>query len=603
MNKLRDYQRDAIDSIRDYWANGGGNPLIEAATGTGKSVIIANLCRELFTQWPDLRVLSLVHVRELVEQNAKTLIRYWQQAPIGINSAGLGRRDYHSQILFASIQSVFKRPELLGPRDVLLIDEAHLVPRDGEGMYRTLIEKLRDAVPDLRVCGFTATGYRLDSGRLDAGDSDRLFDDLVFSYGLADAVSDGWLAPLISKATKTEIDVSGVTRRGGEFIAGALETAADKIDVVEGACDEIVAMGESRRAWLAFCSGVEHAFHVRDALRRRGVTCETVTGDTPNGERDRIIKAYRNGQIRCLTNANVLTTGFDVPFVDLAAMLRPTLSTSLYVQMLGRGTRPVYPAGFDPNNASKAERLSAVENSSKPHCLVLDFAGNCRRHGPVDAVVVRPKKKGENPNPERTDPDTIRAKICPNCQTYNGLSTLECVSCGFQWPKPEPKHSAKSETAPVMTREVVAKWLPVSDVTIDRHAGGSGIPSLVVEYRCGLQSYREWVCLEHRGFAASKAEAWWRVMGGKMPAPKTVDDAMKRAAELSIPHAITIQRDGKYWRVCKYQLVRGDGRHVEIDEKYRVSPAQGKELAIASLPPPKTKTFDAFHDTADEIPF
>lgn len=597
--KTRDYQANAIQSVMDYWQNGGGNPLVEAATGTGKSVIIAKLVHDICQTWPGIRFLMLVHTRELVEQNAKALIRSWQQAPIGINSAGLGRRDNHSQILFASVQSVYKRPELLGPRDIVLIDESHLVPRGGDGMYRSLLDALRDKVSDLRVCGFTATPYRLDSGRLDDGEG-RLFDDLVYSYDLASAVADGWLAPLIGKATSAEIDVTGVARRGGEFVEGALAAAADKSDVVAGACDEIVAKGEHYKKWMAFCSGVAHASHVRDAIRERGISCETVTGEMSTGERDRIIRAYRDGQIRCLTNAVVLTTGFDVPDVDMIAMLRPTLSTGLYVQKLGRGTRPVYPRGFDPNTATKEERVAAIASSSKPHCLVLDFAGNCRRHGPVDAVVITAKKKDGKPSPEKTDPDTVRAKICPVCQTYNALSTLECTSCGFQWPKPEPKHSAEAEAAPVMTREIVDKWIRVDDVRVDRHHKPGGTDSMVVEYVCAMQTYREWVCFEHKGLPGYRAEVWWRIMGGNMPAPKLVDDALSRAEELSIPQAITIRRDGKYWRVSKYRVERAPGHVVDIDEKYNVRPA---DIEKSPTPLPRAGKRAPVRELADEIPF
>lgn len=581
----RDYQISAVDSVFDYWSNGGDNPLVEMATGTGKSVVIAKLTKTLLTQWPDIRILMLVHVKELVEQNAMALVQNWQQAPIGINSAGLGRRDYHSQILFASVQSVFKRPELLGPRDVVMIDEAHLIPRSGSGMYRKLLEKLRENVQDLRVCGFTATPYRLDSGRLDEGEG-KLFDEIVYSYDLRQAVEDGWLCSPVGKATKTQIDVSGVGRSGGDFVASALEKAADKVDVVEGACDEIVVWGQDRRSWLAFCSGVEHAIHVRDALRRRGVSCETVTGETPSGERARIFKSFKAGQIQCLTGVIVFTTGFDAPQVDLIAMLRPTLSTVLYVQKIGRGTRALWPHGFDPNAATRDERLATIASSSKPNCLVVDFAGNCRRFGPVDAVSVSSKKKEDSDGkPEKTDPDTVRAKICPACQTYNGLSTLECVSCGFLWPKPEPKHSAEAEIAPVMSREITNKWLKVDDVRLDRHRkfDGNAPDSMKVEYVCGFQVFNEWVCIEHLGFARGKAEAWWNAMGGVAPSPKTIDEAMSRAAELDMPAAITIMRDGKFWKVSSYKIKRKDGREVVVNDRYRV--VQLSPPAAATAPP------------------
>ena len=236
------------------------------------------------------------------------------------------------------IQSVFRSPERLGRRHLVLIDECHLVPHDGDGMYRTTLDALREVHPSISVCGFSATPFRLDSGHLTEGD-DKIFDEVVFDYGIGRGIADGWLSPLSSKATRTTIDVRDVGRRGGEFIAGELEARGRQRDKIAAACDEIVTLGTERKCWLVFCCGIDHAVHVRDALRERGVSCEAVFGETPQDEREQIIADFRAGNIRCLVNVMVLTTGFDVPQIDLLAMLRPTLSTGLYVQMVGRGTR------------------------------------------------------------------------------------------------------------------------------------------------------------------------------------------------------------------------------------------------------------------------
>jgi DNA repair protein RadD len=215
-----------------------------------------------------------------------------------------------------------------------------------------------------------------------------------------------------------------VARRGGEFVAGALETAADKITAE--AVKELVAYGAERSSWLAFCSGVRHAEHTRDIVRSYGISCEMVHGETPSGERDRIIRQFKAGQIRCLTNAQVLTTGFDAPQVDLIAMLRPTLSTSLYVQIVGRGTR-IAPG--------------------KENCMVLDFAGNVRRHGPVDAVSVMPKSGKNGDDEGKVGVDSVRAKECPDCQSLAALNASSCKVCGHEWPREDkPKHEAHAES-------------------------------------------------------------------------------------------------------------------------------------------------------------
>lgn len=525
MIKLRPYQSAAINSVVSYWQSGGGNPLVDLATGTGKSFVIAKLTQDLLAQY-QMRVLMLVHVRELVQQNFQALLKVWPDAPVGIYSAGLGRRDVHHRITFASIQSVYRQASLIGPRDLVLIDEAHLVPANGEGMYRKLLTDLRSMAPDLRVAGFTATPYRLDSGRLD---SNGLFDETVYSYGIANGIADGYLSPLISKASAAEIDVSNVQRRGGEFVAGALERAADRITAQ--AVGEIVQYGEHRRAWLVFCSGVKHAAHARDALRAAGIVAEMVTGDTPLGERDRIINDFRAGRIRALTNANVLTTGFDVPHVDMIVMLRPTLSASLFVQTVGRGTRLA---------------------PGKEDCLVLDFAGNTRRHGPVDDVTISAKRGSNGDDTGKVQVDSVRAKECPTCQTLAALAARECNVCGHVWPIDEkPKHEATADASVgiLSTEKVPPQMVPVVDWSFARHEKVGSHDSVRVTYFAGLNTYNEWLAFEHSGFARQKACQWWTNHGGGAPFPADVAEALGRMDEIAMPATISVKPRGRYFDI------------------------------------------------------
>ena len=257
MFELRPYQREALAAVENYWSQGGGNPLATMATATGKSVVIAHLIRDISRRYPTLRVLVVTHVLELIRQDLEPLLALWPDAPVGINSAGIGQREWDAPIVFAGVQSVWRSAAQLGPRHLVLIDEAHLVPHDGDGMYRSLLAELRALAPvdDMRVAGFSATPFRLDSGRLDEGEG-KIFDDVVFDYGIGQGIRDGWLSPLTSKTTGAEINISGVGRRGGEFIIGELERAADDNAVIATACDDIVTRGANRRSWLVFCCGV-----------------------------------------------------------------------------------------------------------------------------------------------------------------------------------------------------------------------------------------------------------------------------------------------------------------------------------------------------------
>lgn len=524
--ELRPYQERALAALWGYWRAGGGNPLVEMATGTGKSLIIAELTRRLMAGGTR-RVVVLTHVKELIEQDAEAVRKVWPGAPLGICSAGLGRNDVDAGIVIGGIQSVYRRPEALGRRNLVIVDEAHLVPADGEGMYRTTIDALRAIYPHMRICGLTATPYRLDSGRLDEGEG-RLFDEIVYSYGIVEAIADGWLAPLTARRTGFEIDVGDVARRGGEFVAADLEAAADVADVVSAAADEIVARGAARRSWLCFCAGTAHAGHVRDALRERGVAAQTVTADTPAAQRAEIFAAFRSGAVRALTGTNVFTTGFDAPAVDLIAMLRPTLSPGLYVQMLGRGTRRA---------------------AGKTDCEVLDFAGNVRRHGTVDYVTGERRERGVGEAP---------TKCCPQCSTYASLAALTCKVCGYAWPRPDqPRHEPRSEGAPVLSG--APEWTRVTGWSPAMHYKPGRPPSLRIDFLTDTSQFSDWLLIEHPGAAGEIARRKWFALGGRAPAPATVAEAWRRISELAADPDVALARKGKFLNVTAYRVAQRDG--------------------------------------------
>jgi DNA repair protein RadD len=544
MVELRPYQNNALAALETHWRDGGGAALIDMATATGKSLVIAETLRRDIARDPNLCALVAVHVRELVEQDVDALLAVWPDAPYGICSDGLGRRDHDQPIIFGTIQTLHHDIARLGRRDLLLIDEVQLVPRDRDGMYLTLIDALRALKPDLRMVGASATCFRLDSGYLDRGEG-ALFERTVFSYGIADGIRDGWLVPLSSKATKAKIDVNGVGRRGGEFIPGELERAANVDDVVEAAVAEMVEQGADRRAWIGFCCGVEHAYAVRNAVRRHGISCETVVASTPSEERKAIFDAYRAGKIRCLTGVNVFSVGFNIPQVDLIALLRPTCSPGLLMQQVGRGTR-------------KAE--------GKIDCRVLDFAGNIRRHGPVDSIHVNGRTAA--------NPGDVLTKTCPECQEENLLAAAVCSYCGhvFVSEPRRPKHAASADLASILSGEVI--WLPVRHSEFRAHqklGDPTAPPTLRVDHLSGFSAYSEYVSFQsHNSGARYYAGQWWHAHGGYAPVPMRVADALARRSELNRVTEIVVDRDGKWWRIARRRVQREDGSRIEVDSKYRV---------------------------------
>ncbi|WP_311276134.1 DEAD/DEAH box helicase family protein [Methylobacterium sp. WCS2018Hpa-22] len=534
---LRPYQRESIDSLYSYWGeNPAGNPLLVLPTGAGKSLVIAQTMKEFHEAERTTRIVQITHVKELIAQNYKELIGLWPWAPAGIYSASLGRREAHAQILFAGIQSVYSKAANIGHVDVLMVDEAHLIPPDAKTMYGKFITALRAINPKMLILGLTATPYRLDSGRLDEGD-DRLFDAVTYEVSIRDLIDWGFLVPLISKATANTINVKGVSRSGGEFNAKQLQLVVDDLEKTKAAVEEVIAYGRDRRAWLCFCSGVPHAHDVAAEIRRQGFTCETIHGELSAGERDRIIRDFKAGKYQALTNANVLTTGFNDPRIDLVAMLRPTLSTSLYVQMVGRGTRCIGPD------------IDASIRNGKADCLVLDFAGNVRRHGPVDAVEVKKPGKGEGDAP---------VKECPTCHSLILAGLRECPDCGHVFERSvDEKLTATAATVPIISKST-AEFVPVSERTFYRHEKPGSRASIRVEYLCGIVVHKEWICPEHDGYARDSFAKFWRDHGGAMPTPMTIDETLERIDELRETSEIRIKADGRYWKICGRKLATRD---------------------------------------------
>ena len=514
MLTLRPYQQDAIEAIYGYFAKSSGNPLVVVPTAGGKSAILAAFVEGVLKTWSDQRILIVTHVRELIAQNYAEMMGLWPEAPAGIYSAGLGRREASAQILFAGIQSVHRRADEIGRCDLLLVDEAHLIPKSSTTVYRRFLDAMTTLNPKVKVIGFTATPFRLDSGMLHEGE-DALFSDIAFEVSVRDLIDQGYLSPLISKQTKTRLIVDGVGTRGGDFIAKELQAAVDQTAITEAAISEVIEYGKDRRSWLAFCSGVEHARHVAEECRLRGISCETIFGETRKDERDRIIAAFKQGEIRALASMGVLTTGFNAPAVDLIAMLRPTKSAGLYVQMAGRGTRLA---------------------QGKMNCLVLDFAGNVSRHGPIDLVNPRRPGVGGGSPP---------VKVCPSCQSLLPIAVRECPDCGHEFPERHLKIAPTASTAAILS-DRRTQWAEVTNVAYQRHDKAGGLSSLRVDYFCGLVRYSEWVCLDHTGYARKKAERWWRERGAHLPMPRNVQDALEFVGQLRRPTHILVHAGGPY---------------------------------------------------------
>ena len=535
---LRPYQREAVDAVWNHIASRKTNPAVVLPTGSGKTHVIAEICRDAVQAWNG-RVIVLAHVKELLEQAADKLRAVAPDLPVGVYSAGLGRRDLGYSVTIAGIQSVYQLAHDLGPFDLVVVDEAHLIPPEGEGMYRRFLVDSHDLCDHQRVIGLTATPYRMKTGTICGASPDHVLNEICFEAGVRELIVQGFLCPLRSRAGHAIADTSDLHVRGGEFVAGEVEDLMDEDALVEAACAEIVSATAERRSVLVFCSGVRHGEHVARIFRERhDIECGFVEGNTPIKERDRLIDRFKRSDLKFLANVNVLTTGFDAPNVDCVAMLRPTLSPGLYYQMVGRGFR-LHPGKAD--------------------CLVLDFGGNVLRHGPVDAIRIA------DPN---SAPGEAPAKQCPDCNALIHAAYAVCPECGHVFPpRQQVKHTAvASDEAVVSGQDGPTRHDErVTDVSYHVHfkrdaLPGVGKPTMRVEYQCGFNRwFREWVCIEHprNGYARKKAEQWWKQRSNDA-VPNTVEEAvdLANAGALAKPLRITVEKKpGDQWeRIVAYEL-------------------------------------------------
>lgn len=515
--KLRPYQENAIRALwKSLKQNPHGSPLIVAPTGSGKSLLIAEICRKVLQDRPEYHVLCVSHRKEIIDQNARELQSLLPELQIGIYSAGLGVKRIR-KITFANIQSIFKKVKALPVINLLLIDECHLLSRDSNSMYRKLIDELKIKNINLKIVGLTATPFRLDQGSLINDDS--IFTEIAYDISIRELISQGYLSPLVSMPKESRIDLQNIRTSGYDYNQTELEDAYRGEGIIREHAKEIIKAASDRESILIFTAGIKHAKEISDELNRLGYPSSYVTGEMLPMERDKKIGEFTQKKIKALCNCEILTTGFNYRNIDCIVLLRATKSCALYVQAVGRGTRIA---------------------EGKKDCLVLDFGGNIKRHGPIDLVEVKSKKKN------KAEIGSAPSKDCPDCGCVVSIKVLACPNCGYEFPistTTEPRASTESILSEI-------EEFDVTDWNVKIHQKAGKPPSLRVSYNHGkFLELNDFLCFEHGGYASSMAGKKWIQLGGELPVPKTAKEGLERSAELLTPIALKAIKNGKYYQV------------------------------------------------------
>ena len=405
--KLRDYQQDAVSATIKHFQKSNESAVIVLPTGSGKSLVIAELAR-----LAKRKILVLTHVKELVEQNHLKYESFGLTA--GIYSAGLKQKVTHRQVTFASIQSAARNlNDFSESYSLIIIDECHRVnlPSQDDGQleksgqeqdesstnqYQQIIQQLMQVNPTVKLLGLTATPYRLGMGwiyqkhyrGMVRSEQKRPFEHCIYELPLRYLIKKKYLTPpTLVDATIEHYDFSALRENpSGEYNPTDVNHLLSKNHrVTKGIIEQVIELSEKRQGIMIFAATVDHAKEIYSYLPQDHSAL--VTGATDSKERDDLIKAFKQKDIKYLVNVSVLTTGFDAPHVDMIAILRPTQSVSLYQQIIGRGLR-----------------LS----DNKKDCLVIDYTGN-------DFDLYQPEVGEKKPN-SQSQPVQVP---CPSCDFPN----------------------------------------------------------------------------------------------------------------------------------------------------------------------------------------
>lgn len=607
---LRPYQAGSVNAACEYMKSCLDPWLVEAATGAGKSLLVAEIAKWL-NEVSGKKVLCLAPAKELVEQNAQKYRDYG--FPASLWSASAGKKCMKHDVVFGTPKSVLNDIQKFGEQFAgIIIDEAHGVTPT----IKEICAHIKEQNPLVRIGGLTATPYRLGSGYIYEYDENNkpvgeestknpFFKRLVFRITAQELIEQGYLTPPVADhELASKYDTSGVQlNKRNQFDVKDIEQAFEgQGRLTASIVADVVNHAQGKMGVMFFAATIQHAEEVMDSLPKNNA--RLITGKTKKRERESIVEAFKRQEFKYLVNVSVLTTGFDAPHVDVIAILRATESASLLQQIIGRGLRL---------------------HENKTTCLVLDYAENIERHGLEDDLFnpdIRVSGGGEGsakvnalckscgtvneftlrkgcdldhvdehgyaldlageriemegqPMPAHygrrcyggnvINGHYVRCserwsmKVCPECEAENDIAARYCTSCKTELVDPNEKLKAdykrmKRDPRAISTDKLLG-WECKPWIT------QRGNNTLRVDYRSEYRSFTIWYSPDSSNV---KAQGLWNnlseVVFGKghiAPTPEAFCDALKRGFG-TMPETITVQKQGDFFRAFAHGLPEDD---------------------------------------------
>lgn len=393
--QLRAYQLETIDAARAAFKSGARSICLQLPTGAGKTAIITGIINGLVNRG-NHRAWLVAHRDSLLTQIGQHLDKW------GVHFGWIkpGYKERPVQVHVASIQTLARRIDKIKyAPDLIIVDECHHAE---SSTYKRILA----AFPDAKIIGVTATPERLDGKGLS-----RTFERLILGPSLEWLTARNFLVPVDYYAPPIE-GLSSIGIRAGDYSAEEIETFLKARKIYGNAVNHYRKIADRRPA-LVFCRTVQACHDVADEFNRAGYRFAPLEGTQAKSDRDRIIADFRAGKLDGLTTCELVTEGFDVPRCEVVLMLRPTLSRSLYYQMIGRCMRP---------------------DAGKSRGIVIDPVGNICEHtnGDIYAPITwRFDGRVNNKRTADSERNKVAARFCAMCFAFIGNADT-CPICGAE---------------------------------------------------------------------------------------------------------------------------------------------------------------------------
>lgn len=557
----REYQKQALDKIySDLQAK--QNVLLQAIMGAGKTFMCVRLIQRLAAENPDMNFLILMHKQELCLQFFESFQKFTTIPfiDIGICCAGIGEKIINNRITIASIQTFINVMEKYSGAGLIIIDECHKIDINGNSQYKKTIDYLRLQRPNCRILGTSATPARLGHGYIYGNKCKpgniNLFDECSCQITYEQLKKEGHLVPLkgvVANHESLEFDLSGVAT-SGDYVIDQLGEIMCKEIHLETAVEAIQKYCGGYKRICVFCCTIDHAEKLHALIGSESTIVHSRLSDI---ERSINMNDWKSGKKRIMTSVNILTEGFDMPILDCLVFARPTLSSSLWLQAVGRVLRP---------------------SPGKDHGFIVDLTDNTARFGnDIDRVKVTIPKAVE---------DAIKKersiwKICPNCDIEVHVALRECPDCHFQWPETE---CIVAQALPDMKSIVFEKsppvWYDVINYNILIHTSKQNGNKLgKIDFFFEQSNYKRsrvsmFLCFPdyYAGYAVTKSEEKWDKISND-EFPESVDDFLRKS--LHMPEKILVDISIKYPELVDIEVNKNlnedDEKDIAIDIEIPVS--------------------------------